>query len=88
MAGEKTSVGERTEREVLEARVHRGVFERGGQQRIEDVMSTIRSGELSLADAMRRGHHDIVGQYLGATMSEGKAAITYRDLVSGVAGWY
>ena len=88
MAGEKTSDRLGTEREALEARVHRGVFDVGGHQTTEDVMATIRSGELCLADAMRRGHHDVVGQYLGATMSKAQAAIAYRDLVSGTAGWY
>ena len=88
MAGEKGSDTLGREVEALEARVHRGVFEVGGQQRTEDIMVAIRSGELGLGNAIRRGHHDAVGQYLAATMSPESAANTYRDLVSGVAGWY
>lgn len=53
-----------------------------------DPMAAIRSGQLGLGDAIRLGHHNIVGKYLGSTMPPSQAANTYRDLVSGVAGWY
>ena len=53
-----------------------------------DPMTAIQSGQLGLGDAMRLGHHNVVREYLGVTMSPESAANTYRDLVSGVAGWY
>ncbi len=93
MAGEKeerTGIADvvRREVEILGTRVHKGVFETPSSQRTQDTMSAIRSAELRLADAVRRGHHDIVGQYLSSTMPEAQAANAYRDLVSGTAGWY
>ena len=88
MAGEKGREGSRHlsagEIDVLEILVHWAFLKAGAW----DPMTAIQSGQMSLADAIRRGHHDIVGQYLGATMSPNSAANTYRDLVSGVAGWY
>ena len=67
---------------------------RSGKSGIERMLAedrafaVIASGQLRLADAIRQGHHDAAGRYLGATMPEAQAANTYKDLVSGVAGWY
>ncbi len=73
----------------METNTKRSGRERGIERLVDQhPLDAITLGAISLADAMRLGHHDVVGEYLGSTMSPAMAENTYRDIVSGVAGWY